>query len=392
MKPIYSLGYTFSVKSFAFILNYIVVSSLILKEYGSFSLIFSTLNSIIVVASLGLLYSANIFTSKWIGRNNKYIFNYFKFSFYLMTFLSLLSSIAIFYIYGYFFSVFFAILIFSASTLLEGFFYGVGEIKRLFIYGALNLALSLILSFLLVKNKGLDGAMLSLAFSRFLLFIFQLKYFFVKIESDGLFGVRYLKAIILFYKKYNIPLLISALIATPVVTLVIYMLSIRKGLEAVAIFSWCYQIYLLGMFVPTALGTYYLSVLNRKDHNSKLMVMKKITKFNLLISVIAILFLLILSKFILKLGHIESFEESYKVYYAFLLCMLFYSLNLGYLSFWSSVGKNTFYLKMQVLWSALLVIFVLIFVGELGALAIPIGMAAGFIAQYLIQNRVIGRY
>lgn len=392
MKAIYSLGYTFSIKSFAFILNYIVVSFLVLKEYGSFSLIFSTLNSVIVVACLGLLYSANIFTSKWIEKNNKYIFNYFKFSFYLMFVLALLFSIVIFYLYGYFLSAFFAILIFSTSTLLEGFFYGVGEIKKLFFYGIINLILSLTLSFLLVKNKGLDGAILSLAFSRLFIFIFQLRYFFAKIEHDGVFRVNYLKAIILFYKKYNLPLLMSALIATPIVTLVIYILSIRKGLEAVAIFSWCYQIYLLGMFVPTALGTYYLSVLNKQDHSSKLMVMRKITKFNFLISTFAILFLLVLSKFVLSLGHIESLKQSYYVYYAFLVCMLFYSLNLGYLSFWSSVGKNGFYLKLQILWSALLVVFVLVFVERLGAMAIPIGMTVGFVAQYLIQNRVVGNY
>ncbi|MFJ0262154.1 hypothetical protein VXR69_05875 [Acinetobacter baumannii] len=392
MKPIYSLGYTFSVKSFAFILNYIVISSLLLKEYGSFSLIFSTLNSVIVVTCLGLLYSANIFTSRWIGKNNNYIFNYFKFSFYLIFFLSLLFSVVLYYSYGYFFSSFFIILIFSTSTLLEGFLYGIGEIKKLFIYGFLNLVLALALSFFFVKNMGLDGAVLSLAFSRFLLFIFQLRYFFVRIENDGMFKVKYLKSIILFYKKYNIPLLMSALIATPVVTLVIYILSIQRGLEEVAIFSWCYQIYLLGMFIPTALGAYYLSVLNRKDHKNKLIVMKQITKFNLLVSALAILFLFVMSKFILTLGNIESFKQSYSVYYAFLFCMFFYSLNLGYLSFWSSVGKNAFYFKIQILWSALLIVFVLAFVGNLGALAIPIGMTAGFIVQYLIQNRAIGSY
>ena len=46
----------------------------------------------------------------------------------------------------------------------------------------------------------------------------------------------------------------------------------------------------------------------------------------------------------------------------------------------------------RILWSALLVVFVLVFVERLGAMAIPIGMTVGFVAQYLIQNRVVGNY
>lgn len=385
MKAIYSIGYTFSTKSFAFILNYMVINFLLLSEYGQFSIIFSIINSFIVVSSLGLLYSANVISSKWMLRNPKYVLNYFKISFLLIFILSLIFSLIIFYIHGYFISVFLTILIFSLVTLFEGFFYGVGEIKKIFLYGVVNLILSLSISLFFIKSLGLDGAIFSLAISKIFLLVMQVRYFFKNIEFDDFFTVSYIKAIFLFYKKYNFPLVMSALIATPIVTLTIYILSIRKGLEEVAVFSWCYQIYLLGMFIPTALGTYYLSILNKKSNEDKFKVMRGITKFNLIVTIVAIAMLFLVSPLILKVGKIEGFKSSYYIYNTFLICMFFYSLNLGFLSFWSSIGENSFYLKMQILWSLVVLIVVLIFVDFLGGVSIPLGMALGFFIQYLIQ-------
>ena len=68
-QAIFSIGYTFTAKSFIFIINYLAVTYLVLKEYGEFSLFLSTITSCVVIASLGLLYSGNVVVSKWLGKN-----------------------------------------------------------------------------------------------------------------------------------------------------------------------------------------------------------------------------------------------------------------------------------------------------------------------------------
>lgn len=392
MNAIYSIGYTFSSKGFVFILNYLAINFLLLHNYGEFSLIFSTINSFVVISGLGLLYSGSIISSKWMRRNKAYAFDYFKFSSYLIFALSFIFSLIYYFYCGYFFSVFFAIFFYSIATLFDGFFYGIGEIKKIFFYGILNLLFSIVLSILLIKYKGLDGAIYSIVFSKILLIFFQSILFFQKFKGEKInFKIKYKKQIFLFYRKNNIPLVLSALIATPVITFVIYILSLNKGLEDVAVFSWCYQIYLIGMFIPMALNSYYLSILNKKDNLGKMILIKKINSFNVFVCFFSIVILYLLSSYILRLGKIDHIYDAYIVFYGFLFCIFFYGINLGFLSFWSSVGKSKYHLKMQVLWSLVLVLVVGLLVNKLGALSIPIGMCAGFIMQYFFQKKEISQ-
>ncbi len=388
MKAIYSLGYSLSVKFCLFFLNYIAINYMLLSEYGEFSLLHSTINSILIFSGLGLLYSSNILTSKWFLKKPYFVIEYFKLSIYLILGLSLMFSILMSFFYDNIFLIFLIIFFFSISFLLDGFFYGISEIKRLFVFGCFSLIFSIPLIYYLVVNYSLKGALIGLIFSKILLIIFQLNYFYKKIlmNKNIIFRVKYLKEIILFYKKYNIPMVISGLIATPVITFCMYVLSSRKGMEEVAIFSWCYQIYLLAMFIPVALGSYYLSMFSKINLDDKKKNIDKVTRFNILISILASVVMLFFSEIILSLGGVGNYSNSLVVFYSFIVTMFFYSLNLGYVSLWSSLGKNKFQLKMQFLWALSLIITVLVLVDSFGAISMPIGMSLGFLFQFIVQR------
>lgn len=388
MKAIYSLGYNLSVKFCYFFLNYIAINLLLIKDYGKFTLLYSTITSALIVTGFGLLYSSNIITSKWYNKNNKFLMEYFKFSLYLIFILSLFFSLIISIFYNNFVLIFFIIFIFSISFMMDGFFYGISKINILFFLGGGALIFSLPIIYLFVTKYGFKGALFGFLFSKLFLVLGQV-FFFIRIFKNNLFldlKINKINKIILFYRKYNMPLVLSGLIATPVITLCIYMLSFFKGVEEVAVFSWCYQVYLLGMFIPVALGSYYLSIFSKSNLNDKIIHMNKVTKFNIAISTISMILMFFLTKYILVLGNVEQYSDAYIIFYSFIITMFFYSLNLGYVSLWSSLGKNIFQLKLQLLWSCLLVLVVLSFVRKYGALSIPLGMSIGFIMQYIIQS------
>lgn len=386
MKAIYSILYTSSAKGFSFFLNYIAISLLILESYGEFSLIFSTVNSLVVVTSLGLLYSGSIISSKWMDKNKDYVFNYYKFSFYVIFILSLIFSYIFSIFYGNFIWIFLSVLIFSLVSLFDGFFYGIGSIKKLTVLGLINFSIIIPITYLLIKNLNLYGAILVLAFCKIFLVIVQAYYFIKEFEKNNFYiKLKYTNQILLFYRKYNLPLLISGFIATPVVTASIYILSISKNLEEVAVFSWIYQIYLLGMFLPISLGSYYLSILNKKNIKNKIDYIFKINKFNLLMTILSVFIIFIMKYIILQSGKIEDISSSSDVFNMFLVCMILYSLNLGFLSFWSSIGKNYFHLILQSLWAVTLILTVVLSVNKLGAISIPLGMSFGFMLQYILQ-------
>ena len=361
-----------------------------MKEYGEFSLFLSTMSSLIVIASLGLLYSGNVIVSKWIEKNKKFVFSYFRISIFLIFSLSILLSIISYFLIGFYVESFVCILFFSLTILFESFFYGLNKIDKLFYIGLINLIFSVLIIYFLINNYGLYGAILGYIFSKSILLFFQF------IEFSKSFDLIYYignkdktKAVYLYYKKYNLPLLMSALISTPIITFVLYLLSYNRGNEEVAIYSWCYQIYLLGMFIPAALGGYYLTILNKMKGDDKKNVMSKINLFNIVVTLLTILILYLFSSFILKLGGVEGLVQAKYTFYAFLICMFFYSLNLSFMSFWVSIGKSKFYFKLQLLWAIMVILLTWIFVKEFGSLVIPLAMSFAYFCQFLWQKYIL---
>jgi|GEM_PF-4314177 len=386
MNALYSIGYSLTAKGFAFILNYIAINLLLLDSYGQFSLIFSTINSFVVVTSLGLLYCGNIISSKWMHKNREYVFNYFKFSFFLIVLLSLFFSS----IYSLFSSniliIFLSIFLYSLVFLFDGFLYGIGDIKKLFIFGIINFVFSIVVSLILMIYFDLQGALYALVFSKIILVLFQFVVFFKKFNNYNYdFRLKYKKQIFLFYKKNNIPIILSSLIATPIITFLMYILSYKSGLKEVAVFSWCYQIYLLGMFIPMALSSYYISILNKKINEDKKKFLLKITLFNIISSILLCIVFFLLKNIILSFGNIAEISQARKVFDTFMLCMIAYSINLGFFSYWSSIGKSYLHLRMQIIWSFIVCLFTLVLVDKSGALSIPISMIIAFVVQFILQ-------
>lgn len=391
MNALYSVGYNLTLKGSILLLNYIVLQILAIEAYGKFALFFSTVSSFVVISSLGLLYSGNIITSKWFRKNKIYVFNYFKFSVYLIFFISLILSLIYSFFYNNFIYVFFAVFLFSLASAFDGFFYGLLKIKRLFFLGIFNFLISLIASYFLVFFYDLKGALISVIVLKLILVIFQFFYFFKEFKGIDLsWKVDSLKKIILYYKKNNMPLFFSSLIATPVITILMYILSLKSGYQEVAIFSWNYQIYLIGMFLPMALNTFFLSKLNNKNIlDRKNYLIKKIIRINLFFSLFFSLFLFFLKDIILQYSGIDTYSNSSNIFITFLICMILYSINLSFFNYWSSIGKSSFHLKMQIIWSAVVLLFSISLVNFIGALSIPISMLIGFIFQLYFQVKAI---
>lgn len=385
-QAVFSIGYTFTAKSFIFIINYLAVTYLVLKEYGEFSLFLSTITSCVVIASLGLLYSGNVVVSKWLVKNKAFVADYFKISILIIAILSFVFSILSYILTDYFFESFFAIFFFSLGVLFESFFYGNSRYKELFIFGFLNLIISVALFFALIKGFSLYGAILGFIFSKTIIVILQFSQFLKNFTNFFNFKLAKKKSVFIYFKKFNAPLLLSAIISGPILTLILYMLSYFRGNEEVAIYSWCYQIYLLGMFVPTSLGSYYLTILNKKDKQDKLGLMRKITLFNVSSTLLTILVLALISPFLLSVSELSNNPMAKYIFFYFLICMFFYSLNLSYMSLWVSVGKSYYHFRMQLLWSIVSLTLIYFFVSKYGAITLPLSMAVAYLIQYIYQS------
>lgn len=385
-QAVFSIGYTFTAKSFIFIINYLAVTYLVLKEYGEFSLFLSTITSCVVIASLGLLYSGNVVVSKWLVKNKAFVADYFKISMLIIAILSFVFSIVSYILTDYFFESFFAIFFFSLGVLFESFFYGTSRYKELFIFGFLNLIVSLALFFALIKGFSLYGAILGFVFSKTIIVMLQFSQFLKKFTNFFNFKLTKKDSVFIYFKKFNAPLLLSAIISGPVLTLILYMLSYFRGNEEVAIYSWCYQIYLLGMFIPASLGAYYLTILNKKSNQDKLSLMKKITLFNVLSTLFTILVLALLSPLLLGASELSNNPIARYTFFSFLICMFFYSLNLSYMSLWVSLGKSYYHFRIQLLWSFISLILIYFFVDTYGAITLPLSMAVAYSIQYIYQS------
>lgn len=385
-QAIFSIGYTFTAKSFIFIINYLAVTYLVLKEYGEFSLFLSTITSCVVIASLGLLYSGNVIVSKWLVKNKAFVADYFKISMLIIAILSFVFSIVSYILTSYFFESFFAIFFFSLGILFESFFYGTSRYKELFIFGFLNLIVSIALFFALIKGFSLYGAILGFIFSKTLIVILQFRQFLKNFTNFFNFKLTKKDSVFIYFKKFNAPLLLSAIISGPILTLMLYMLSYFRGNEEVAIYSWCYQIYLLGMFVPASLGAYYLTILNKKSKQDKLTQMNKITLFNVSFTLLTILVLALMSPLLLGVSEISNNPIAKYTFFSFLICMFFYSLNLSYMSLWVSLGKSYYHFRIQLLWSFISLILIYFFVDTYGAITLPLSMAVAYSIQYIYQS------
>lgn len=386
-NAIYSIGYTLITKGFTFIVNLLAVKYLLLKDYGVFSIFLSTANSLVILTSLGLLYCGNVVVSKWMDTNKEFVFSYFKFSFYIISFLSFIILFIGYFLTSFYLEIFLCVYVFSLVTLMESFFYGLNSIKNLFTYSIINIIIAILFSFFLIKEFGLYGAILSFCMSKSCLLLLQLldfsKYFDKKLL---VFSIYKKKNILGFYKKHNLPLLFSGLISTPVITLVLYVLSFFKGTEEVAIYAWCYQIYLLGMILPASLGTYYLTILNRKKNLEKKILMSKISIFNVSITFLTILILYLISPLLMEMGGLSYSAQALKTFNMFLVCMFFYSLNMNFMSFWVSIGKSSYFVKLQLLWVAVVLTTLLVFVEKYGAVSIPLAMSLAYLVQYIVQK------
>lgn len=382
-----SILYTIITKGYTFVLNYIAITYLVLKQYGEFSLFLSTINSMVVIASLGLLYSGNVVVSKWMEKNSKFVLEYFIFSFFLISLISCLLAIIAYLLTGYYIESFICILVFGLTVLMESFFFGLNKFNRLVNFGIFNAIFSVILVFILTKYYGLIGAVWGFTFSKLVLLILQAREFnkFFKISYSS-FKITKVKSIITYFVKHNLPLLLSALISTPVLTLAMYILSYYKGHEELAIYSWCYQIYLLGMFVPASLGNYYLSILNKQSRDKKNLLMRKINFFNVSVTIVTILLMFLSMSLLLKLGNLESNLLAKKTFYYFLIAMFFYSFNLSFMSFWSSIGKASLHLNVQFIWALVLILTTLLCVDIMGSRALPIAMALAYFIQGIYQQ------
>lgn len=385
-QAVFSIGYTFTAKSFIFIINYLAVTYLVLEEYGEFSLFLSTITSCVVIASLGLLYSGNVVVSKWLVKNKAFVADYFKISILIIAILSFVFSILSYILTDYFFESFFAIFFFSLGVLFESFFYGNSRYKELFIFGFLNLIISVALFFALIKGFSLYGAILGFIFSKTIIVILQFSQFLKNFTNFFNFKLAKKKSVFIYFKKFNAPLLLSSIISGPILTLILYMLSYFRGNEEVAIYSWCYQIYLLGMFVPASLGSYYLTILNKKDKQDKLGLMRKITLFNVSSTLLTILVLALISPFLLSVSELSKNPMAKYIFFYFLICMFFYSLNLSYMSLWVSIGKSYYHFRMQLLWSIVSLTLIYFFVSKYGAITLPLSMAVAYLIQYIYQS------
>lgn len=386
INSLYSVIYSFLIKSLPIIIGGIAVSYLSVKEYGEFSLflLYVTTLSLFVVFGLGA--SCNIIFSNKNNREEYKSYFFIKSCKYWLFFYCL-TSLA-FFIYSIYFEInnkIFYILslgVFSLGLLFEGVLYGFRKYKELIVVGLISFVLTIILYYFFGKH-GLYYFLLIYLLTRSITLI--LYWFYVKKIFNGNFRVDsnyFNDKFKLDFKNITIPFFLTTLCSGPIYAVNLFYVEKKLGIESFSYLNWAYQLYLISIFIPIALTPIIMSKFS-SGVNFKIFykILVGVLIFQLLIVSI---FFVFLDNFLIFAGNLYL-ENSKISSLVFFLCSMLSGLNSVFMSFWPAIGMGRVQLLSQFIFIVILTIVNFIFLPLLGILSFPISMLIAFCIQAVFQ-------
>lgn len=376
------------------VINMIAVRTLIAEEYGSFSYLLSIVASIATFTGLGSGVTTNAYLAKHREKAplaaQKLVFS----SIVFVTLLAIVFSSVLLPLFAIdtsqvvisqsvlFTAVFLMVWLLNLSGIMEGSLYGLGEYKRLATNAILTFCITSLLAYALIGAMGMIGAVIALLAHRFVS---------VGLNAWGLqrkgylnlsFGLSTLTEpeILKAFHNISLPAMLGALMVGPALAISMkFVIELPNGLSNIAYFSWVFQVYVVAVFVPNALGGYFISMFARNGPGTNSI--KKIFLFNLAFaSAVATAFFLF-KPVILGYAGASYITNSSHIFNLMMLSVVLYSLNATFASYWPATGKGWWGLSMNSLWATTLISITWALAPSHGASALAIGYLTAYAAQ-----------
>ncbi|ENU91206.1 hypothetical protein F971_03344 [Acinetobacter vivianii] len=389
---IYSVLFSVFSRLGLLVLTFIAVKYLPTIEYGEFSYFLNILNTFILIATAGCGVSTNIAFSKNYKSNESYCYNVLGFNILIILILSFF--LWLFFLLFYFFvesslSIvliallsFFVFIFSNINLLIESVYMGVGDFEQLAFNSILILILTVFLSYFMVSNYYVWGALISYFGYKFISFfinIVKIKISYKKIKYN-------LKSVegILNFKEIGLPSLMSSLMVAPVISLSITIALLFTSYKEMAYFNWVYQIYLVAIFIPSTLGGFFLHKLSNSVgaiNNT----IKNLVLLNFLFSMVVVFVLFFLKKYILTYAGEDFISNASSVYNFMLLAVVFYSLNSVFSSVWPSLKKAWVGFFLNFIWAFSILMITFFGSKNWGVDALAIAFFSSYLILFVVQ-------
>lgn len=361
LNVVYSVGYGVVSRGSLLLINFIAVKLLTGSEFGEFSYLLSIVSSLATFVAFGCSVTTNTVFSKYsddVNLKSKTLCASISFTFllvlglFLLTLPYLKSELVGISSDNSFFILFVALMVLIGfSGVYEGALYGSSKYKTLFFYSIATFVIFLPLAIYLIDAYGVIGGLLAVAVFRLLFNAFGTYelFFKSKLEVSWRFFFYIDKSIFKIFKSLSAPSILGAMMVAPAITITLGLLNeFNSSKEEIAYFSWVYQVYLVAIFIPSSLSGYYISTLSKKGGNVKVM---DIMAANLIFSVVVVAFLFICKSLILKLAGEEYFISAGEIFNYLIPCVILYSLNAAFGSYWPANNKAWFGFALNFLWA-----------------------------------------
>lgn len=385
----YSLIYSVCNRVSLLLITLISIQFLTVNDYGKFSYILSILTTFVVIAGAGAGVSVNLFLSENHSKEKEKCLEVLNFNYSVITIVSLVTSILfIFFDFSdfgfdniYLFLFVFSCIVFSNYCVVtENIYVGLSEFKRLALNSLISLIISVIFSYIFISNYGLYGALLSFLFYRIINFIINL---YNSIVKPNKIIIRSKTGFMLF-RKVGLPSLLSSLLVAPVLVVALTITLKNTDYVSMAYFNWVYQVYLIAVFIPSALGGYFIN----KFAKNKLKIIynfKKMVGLNFLFSIVLVSLLYMLKDVILGYAGSEYVENASYLYIVMMASVIFYSINSIFSSYWPVVKLTWLGVIFNILWAVIIIVVLLLNVEDKGVNALGLAFLSSYIALFVFQ-------
>lgn len=380
------------------VINMIAVRTLIAEEYGSFSYLLSIVASIATFSGLGSGVTTNTYLAKHREKAplaaQKLVFSNIVFvtllavvfSLILMLFFSIDMALTTTSPLMLLVVVFLMAWMLNLSGIMEGALNGLGAYKCLANNSIITFCAASLLALALIKTMGLAGAFLALLAQRFLsvsLNAWTLRHKGYLSLSFGMSALKGSENLIIF-RSLSLPATLGALMVGPALAASMkFVIEQPNGLSNIAYFSWVFQIYLVAVFVPSALGGYFISKFARSGPGANSI--KKIFLFNLILSSTVAAALFFLKPAILGYAGASYITNSSHIFNLMMLSVVLYSFNATFASYWPATGKAWWGFAMNALWAITFISITWALASSHGANALAMGYLAAYAAQFGAQ-------
>lgn len=273
----------------------------------------------------------------------------------------------------------------TVAAASEGLAYGVRRTGTMLVVSLIVLAIAPAASAWFMIAGGLTGAIAALMLFRALqsglLFAAMMKTTRVRITPVSAWRDRTRVGGV--FLGTSLPLAGAAVLAAPVTTLAMFLLQQQAGSAQVGAFALAYQVFLMLVFPPGAMGHFLLSQLAAKDVNPRA-ILRRVLGY---LAGYGVLGWAVMAGATFAMPLLApNVAVDLSLMATFGATVLFYAVSIGFNNYWSSIGRARIVFYGQVAWAIPIVAVTFFGAAQFGALALAAGFLLGSMGQLLMHT------